>query len=165
MKLWRGGIAKGGYALERPLLEEGSDIFIRDNQAVEILRKVRRLEEVSFSSIVHTAMTFGFRTFFKDFDSDAQIEGTTKLYANHSQGFILTNRIKRGREYIGKWKVFVPEAIGNGDTRSDVINPILGEPNSIATETYVMNGPYASEEEARNAIAYIGTKFSTLCMV
>ena len=146
-------------ALERPLLEEGSDTFIRDNQAVEILRKVHILAEPSFSSIVHPAMTFGFRTFFKTFDSDTQIAGTTKIYANHSQGYIFTYKIRKGNEYIGKWKVYIPEAIGSGDTKTDVINPILGEPNSIATETYIMNGPYASEEEVKNVVAYINTKF------
>ncbi len=146
-------------ALERPLLEKNSDTFIRDNQAVEILRKVYTLAEPSFSSIVHSAMTFGFRTFFKTFDSVIPTAGTTKIYANHSQGYIFTNKIKKGNEYIGKWKVYIPEAIGSGDTKTDVINPILGEPNSIATETYIMNGPYDSEEEAKNAIAYINTKF------
>lgn len=146
-------------SLKRPLLEKDSDTFIRDNQAVEILRKVQQHNEPSFSSIVRPAMTFGFRTFFKTFDSTTSKVGHTKVYANHSQGYILTSRIEKGIEYINKWKVFVPEAIGSGDTRSDVVKPILGEPNTISTETYVMNGPYSSKYEAENAITYINTKF------
>lgn len=145
--------------MKRPLLEDESDVFIRDNQAVEILRKVKKLSEPSFSSIVHPAMTFGFRTFYKSFDSTTQIPGTTKVYANHSQGYIFTNKIQKGKEYINKWKVYIPEAIGIGNTKTDVLNPILGEPNSISTETYIMNGPYLSENEAKNAISYINTKF------
>jgi len=145
--------------MKRPLLEDDSDVFIRDNQAVEILRKVKQLSEISFSSIVHPAMTFGFRTFFKTFDSTTHISGTTKVYANHSQGYIYTSKIERGTEYINQWKVYIPEAIGIGNTRTDVLNPILGEPNSISTETYIMNGPYLSKEEAENAISYINTKF------
>lgn len=39
------------------------------------------------------------------------------------------------------------------------MKPILGEPESISTETYIMNGPYNSKEEAENAISYITTKF------
>jgi site-specific DNA-methyltransferase (adenine-specific) len=41
----------------------------------------------------------------------------------------------------------------------DLIKPILSEPNSINTETYIMNGPYNSKKEAENACSYIKTKF------
>ena len=145
--------------MSRPLLESGCDIFIRQNEAVEILNKIRGLNEKSFSSVVKSAMTFGFRTFYKSFDSNAPKEGYTKMYANHSAGYILNSKIERGREYIDKWKVYVPEAVGSGDTRTDILKPIIGEPNSISTETYIMNGPWDSKEEAENVCAYIGTKF------
>lgn len=145
--------------LKRPLLEEGHNTFIRDNQSVKILHKVRSFGEEAFSSVVKPAMTFGFRTFYKTFDSDVPAEGMVKLYANHSRGYIDVSRVKRGMEYIGKWKVFIPEATGIGDTRSDVLKPILGEPESVSTETYVMNGPYETEQQARNVIAYVNTKF------
>jgi site-specific DNA-methyltransferase (adenine-specific) len=41
----------------------------------------------------------------------------------------------------------------------DIIKPIISEPNSINTETYIMNGPYDSEVQAVNAVSYIKTKF------
>lgn len=41
----------------------------------------------------------------------------------------------------------------------DIIKPIISEPNSINTETYIMNGPYESEVHAINVISYIKTKF------
>ena len=78
---------------------------------------------------------------------------------NHSQGFINTQRITRGNEYISKWKVFVPEAVGSGDSRTDILKPILGEPNTICTETYIMNGPWESKEIADHVCEYISTKF------
>lgn len=143
----------------RPLLEGDNTVFIRQNEAVAILKKVKALNEASFSSVVYSAMTFGLRTFYKKFDSQKPGDNLVKLYANHSQGYINIEKIKRGKEYIGKWKVFVPEAVGAGDTRTDVLKPILGEPNSISTETYIMNGPWNSEQEAKNVIDYISTKF------
>lgn len=145
--------------MERPLLEDGCDVFIRQNEAVTILNKVRQKKEKSFADVVHPAMTFGMRTFYKNFDSKTPGAGLTKLYANHSQGYIHTCSIQRGAEHIGKWKVFVPEAVGSGNTKTDVIKPILGEPNSVCTETYIMNGPWRSEEEAQNVCHYIQTKF------
>lgn len=145
--------------LKRPLLEENCDVFIRQNEAVDILNKIRSYNEKSFADVVFPAMTFGFRTFFKSFDSDKSGKGLVKMYANHSQGFIYRDKIERGREYIDKWKVYIPEAIGSGDTRNDIIKPILGEPGSISTETYIMNGPWESKEEAENVISYVNTKF------
>lgn len=104
-------------------------------------------------------MTFGLRTYFKDFDSDIPGKGMLKVYANHAQGYVDANRITRGIEFVDKWKVFVPEAVGSGNMKTDTIKPLLGEQNSICTETYIMNGPYSSKAEAENVISYIKTKF------
>lgn len=143
----------------RPLLEKGSDTFIRYNEAIPILRKVLEKNEDSFSRIVRPAMTFGFRTFFKEFDSKEQKENYIKVYANHSQGYIKRDKVKQATNWIDKWKVIVPEAIGVGDMTKDILKPILSEPNSINTETYIMIGPFNSEIEALNVISYIKTKF------
>ena len=145
--------------MERPLLEKGCDVFIRYNKAISILHKVMSFNEKSFADIVHPAMTFGLRTFYKTFDSDMPQNGMLKLYANHAQGYINKTRLERGLEYIGKWKVFIPEAVGSGNMASDIMKPILGEPNAICTETYIMNGPYESKREAENTISYINTRF------
>ncbi len=145
--------------MTRPLLESGCDVFIRYNKSITILHKVMALKEKSFADIVHPAMTFGFRTFYKTFDSEKNAPGMVKLYANHSVGYMKKSKIEKGLEYIGKWKVFVPEAVGSGNMASDIMKPILGEPNSISTETYIMNGPYNSRVEAENAISYINTRF------
>jgi site-specific DNA-methyltransferase (adenine-specific) len=145
--------------LERPLLEKNCDVFIRYNEAIEILHKVKAHNEVSFSTIVRPAMTFGFRTFFKDFDRDTYKTGYIKVYANRSQGFVKKEKVLRSMEWIDKWKVVVPEAIGIGNMKVDCLKPIISEPYSINTETYIMNGPYKSKLEAENVVSYINTKF------
>lgn len=146
-------------SMKRPLLEKDSDVFIRQNEAVAILNKIKTYNEGSFAKYVKPAMTFGFRTFFKEFDSKVNGDNLVKIYANHSQGYIHKSKILRGEEFINNWKVYIPEAVGSGDTRTDVLKPILGEPKSICTETYIMNGPWSSKEEAENVISYINTKF------
>ena len=146
-------------SMVRPLLENGCDSFIRQNEAITILRKVQNAKESSFASIVKPAMTFGLRTYVTDFDSKIPAINHTKVYANHCVGYIKTSKIKCGVDYINRWKVLLPEAIGSGDMSKDICKPILSEPNSINTETYIMNGPYKTEEEAINVIKYIKTKF------
>jgi site-specific DNA-methyltransferase (adenine-specific) len=73
--------------MSRPLLEKNSDIFVRYNEAISVLRKVRKLNEKSFSVLVSTQKPFGFRTFFKG--KSSSFKGSIKIYGNKSVGFIL----------------------------------------------------------------------------
>ena len=41
----------------------------------------------------------------------------------------------------------------------DRLNPFVAGPNSVSTETYVVVGPFQTQEEADNAVSYINTKF------
>jgi site-specific DNA-methyltransferase (adenine-specific) len=144
--------------MERFLLEEGQDVFIRHNEAIPILKKVLSKKEKSFSEIVSSQRPFDLPTNFKDFEEE-EFENSVKIYANKKIGYIEKDKIKRGLEYIDKFKIFVPKAIGSGDMKTDLIKPILGERNSCCTETYIMIGPFETEKEAKNAISYIKTKF------
>ena len=150
--------------MQRPLLENNCDTFIRYNEAISILRKVLDKNEQSFADTVFSAKTFGYRTYFTDFD--IKDESVVKynndlilLYANHSKGYMYRKSFESGREYLDSWKVFIPEAVGSGNMETDELKPILGAPKTACTETYIMNGPYRNETEATNAISYIRTKF------
>lgn len=145
--------------MQRPLLENGCTTFIRHNEAITILRKIQSKNEASFSTIVRPAMTFGLRTYVKDFESKTPRSGYVKVYANHTIGYMPQKDVPTGKEFIDCWKVIIPEAIGIGDMTKDIVKPILSEPGAINTETYIMNGPYKSKEEAQNAIGYVKTKF------
>lgn len=151
--------------MNRPLLEKNCDTFIRHNEAISILKKVSNLCEPSFSETVFSAKTFGFRTYFIDFDVDydSAINSSNTdlilLYANHSKGYMYRKSFESGKEYLDCWKIFIPEAVGSGNMESDELKPIIGSPKSACTETYIMNGPYKNEVEVNNAISYIKTKF------
>ena len=69
------------------------------------------------------------------------------------------NSFMCGTEFIDSWKIYIPEAVGSGNMKTDTLKPILGKPLTACTETYVMNGPYKNENEAQNAMSYIKTKF------
>lgn len=150
--------------LKRPLMESGCDTFIRYNEAIAILRKVLSKKEKSFAENVFSAKTFGYRTYFIDFDIKKEDSLEDKndlilLYANHSKGYMYRQSFKSGIEFLDSWKIFIPEAVGSGNMTTDELKPILGVPGSACTETYIMNGIYKNEIEAKNAISYIKTKF------
>ncbi len=140
----------------RPLLEKNTDIFIRYSEAISILDKVRNKEKHFFSEIVSSRKPFGLATDFNDFVK----HGNIKVYANKQVAYIPNDyTIQKNAEYIKKYKLYLPKAVGSGDIREDIIKPILGEPNTICTETYVVVGPFDSEIFAKNAFSYIQTKF------
>lgn len=144
-------------AMKRPLLEEGTDVFIRYNEAISIFRKVRKFNEKTIDDQISSQKPFGFRTFFKGEKTNKP--GCVKIYANQSIGYVKRSEVELHQEWIDKHKIIVPRAIGSGDARTDVVKPIYCEPGACCTETYVVFGPYEDKNEVENVISYIGTKF------
>ena len=61
---------------------------------------------------------------------------------------------------IDNYKVFIPQANGNGEFGEALSSPIIGEPHVGSTETFMSIGSFSSAEEAKNAEKYIKTKFT-----
>ena len=143
--------------MERDLLEKGCDVFVRYNDSIPILRKVKKFDEKTIDSLISSQRPFGLRTFFHG--KDQQFPNSIKVYANQQVGYILRDEILVNEKWIDIPKVIVPRAIGTGDSKSDWIKPIYSEPGSCCTETYVVFGPLKDENECKNLISYINTKF------
>lgn len=145
--------------MTRNLLEKNCDIFIRYNEAIEILRKVQNNNEVSINQKISARKPFGLPTNFKNYQTEADDKFSVRLFANKKIGYVERAQVLRNTAWVDMWKVYVPEAIGSGDIRTDKVNPILGSPNTVCTETYLVFGPYLTKTEAKNVISYIKTKF------
>jgi len=146
-------------SLERPLFEKGCNIFIRNNDAITILHKVRAKKEKSFSDLVSSRKPFEFPTNYKGYYNEKTLSASLKIYANKSIGYVSRKEIKKNEAWVDKWKLFVPKAIGSGDIKTDWVNPIIGGPETVCTETYVVIGPFNNEEEAKNMFKYTQTNF------
>ena len=146
-------------SMERPLLEKDNDTFIRYNDAIQILRKVKKHDEPTFDALVSPRKPFAFPTNFKDYKHRATGDATVFIYAQKDKGYVSRRQIVKNDNCIDKWKVYIPEAIGAGNMAVDIVKPIVGAPNTVCTETYVMVGPVATEEIANNITKYIETKF------
>lgn len=145
--------------MKRPLLESGCDIFIRYNKAISILRKVKALREPTLNREVSSQKPFGFRTFVKG--KPTPFDGSVKLYANKSVGYVSRNEITQNLSWVDDYKIYITRAYGAGeDFPHQIINtPFLGEPNTCCTETYMVIGPYGSKQKTENVISYIKTRF------
>ncbi len=149
--------------MERPLLEDGLDIFIRYNKIVSIYKKVKSKKEKPFSSIVSSRKPFGFATNFKDYKKK-YFKNSVKLYANQKQGYISKDQIKKNINWVDKYKIIIPKAIGVGNVKKDWLKPIIIEPNTCCTETYIVVGPFDTIKETKNVYSYMQTKFFHLLL-
>ncbi|WP_235424610.1 Eco57I restriction-modification methylase domain-containing protein [Chelonobacter oris] len=143
--------------MRRPIKEKGVDIFIRQNEGVAVLHKIKKLNEKSFSSIVSSQKPFGFRTFFKG--KPNPFSESVKIFANRNVGYVARAAISRNPSWIDQHKVIVPYAVGSGDSKTDLVKPIYSEPNSCCSETYLVIGPFSDQKTCMNVISYIKTKF------
>ena len=142
----------------RPLKENDYDFLIRYNDAIPILRKIQKLNEETLSESVSSQRPFGLATNFKDI-KDTSKDGFIKIYAYKKIGYVSLNYVTKNEHMIDKWKVLVPKAVGSGESDKDIFKPILAEPNSVCTETYIVIGSFDSKIEANNLISYINTNF------
>lgn len=142
---------------ERCLLEENTDIFIRYNKAIPILHKVLSKGEKSFAEIVSTQKPFGLPTNYRA--EKEEFVGSVKLYTTKEINYMARILVPTHQDWIDKYKIFIPKAVGSGDMKTDKIKPILGQPNSCCSETYIVIGPFDNKETTENVISYINTRF------
>jgi site-specific DNA-methyltransferase (adenine-specific) len=145
--------------MKRPLLEEGNDNFIRYNDAISIWHKVAARKEPSFADLVSTQRPFGFRTYVTGDKNPG--DDSVKIYANKHVGFVDRKSVTVNKSWLPKYKVYISAAYGAGEDFPHQIlgKPILGEPDTCCSETYLVIGPFETEEEARNVKTYIQTRF------
>ena len=150
-------------SMERPLLEDGCDSFIRQNEAISILRKVQIKEEASFSSVVSSRKPFGLATNFNDFEKE-YFPNSIKIYANQKIGYVDRKYIVKNHDWIDCCKIIIPEAIGTGDISKDWLKPIVVDFNTCCTETYLVVGPFKDKKETLNVYSYMQTRFFHLML-
>lgn len=145
--------------MSRPLLEKNCNTFIRYNNAIQILHKIQAYKEVTFDTIVSARKPFGLATDFRNYSKTNDDINSLKLYAQKDIGYISRNKIEKHNDWLDLWKVYIPEAIGSENIETDIVKPLLGEPNTACTETYIVVYPTTNKHISENIISYIHTKF------
>lgn len=152
---------------KRKLLENDCNIFIRYNDAISILNKVKSFEEKSFSLLVSPRKPFGLATNFNSYKKTGN-DNSLKIYGNKFIGFLDNSFIiPRNEDWINKYKILISKAYGMGDLNyTQVIGqPFVVEPKSLCTETYIVIGPFDKKEIANNVLSYMKTKFFRFLVV
>lgn len=145
--------------MERPLLEKGSDAFIRFNEAVSILRKVQSAGEKPFSSLISARKPFGLTTTTKI--NKTSSTDSVQIYSFPQNGHIKRRDVLQNENWIDQHKVFVSYAYGERGSFPYLVigKPFLGEPGTCCTETYLLIGPFKNKKESENVMTYMRTRF------
>lgn len=155
---------------ERFLNENNSDIVIRDNISIEIIKKLEAFKEISFSKYVLPRNPFGIDTKSDEIFSKTIEDGSYKIFGrfDNKRGFRHLKSsfiIKKNKNVADQWKVFISKADG---AAGQIGNPIpakiigkaeLGDNRTICTETFLTVGPFENKKIAFNVIKYATTKF------
>ena len=160
----------------RPLSDGNSDIIIRDNRRQSIIDKVSKLQ--SFSQIVSARKPFGINTdIFNNKSSYPEYKLNDKPYENsvllwgvygikggakRITGYIDSNAIKKNRQWINKYKLFISKAYS-----ADAIVPpeiIIAPPGVVCSETFLVIGPFENSVEQNSANRYLETNFCRILL-
>ena len=151
---------------ERPLLEEGADVFIRYNEIISVIRKVTAFGEKHFSDIVSPRNPYAFRAEFKE---NVKASKTCKMLGVESGKRVFKNidlnLLGRGIDELSAYKIFISKADGAaGQIGYPIPARIIGKsvvcgPNITCTETFLRVGPFETQDIAENVKAYMETKF------
>ena len=145
--------------MDRYLLENGDDSFIRMNQAISIVRKIKEFNETSFETIVSSRKPFGLDT--SKIGSVQSFNDSIKLYnADKYVTYIPKSIIKQNIDLVDKYKVYISYAYGErGDfPYFGIGKPFVGQPNTACTETYLVIGCSDNQNYSENIISYLKTK-------
>lgn len=137
------------------------DVLVRRNEAVPVLEKVQAKAEATLRSKVSTGKPFGLRTFFHGKPSSGKIKDPIKIYGSQKISWIERDVIKTNIDLIDKWKVLMTAVQGTSaaiETKF-LSRPIIAEPGTACTETYLVAGYFDDEISAKRYATYLRTRF------
>lgn len=147
-----------GPAVSRQL--DAYDILVRRNEAVSILEKVRAKGEPTLNARVSSRKPFGLATNFKGKPLKTGLNSPVQLFQNQRIGWIERKDITVNSEWIDEWKVLMTRVQGTSaavETKF-LSKPIIAEPGTACTETYLVAGHFDNDKMAGNCAMYLRTR-------
>lgn len=149
-----------GPTVERYL--DQFDVLVRSNRAVPILEKVLAFNERTMDEQVSSRKPFGLATNFQGKTSKSVMSDPVMLYANQRTTWIDRAGLPNNSNWVDSWKVLMTYVQGTSAAVETMFlgRPIIGEPGTACTETYLVAGAFDEESEARSLASYLRTRFA-----
>src|SRR6202167_569014 len=149
-----------GPAVARYL--DAYDILVRRNEAVPILEKIKARGEPTLDGRVSSQKPFGLRTFFHGKPDPKRLKNPVKLFGSQKISWVERSAIPTNAAWIDRWKVLMTRVQGTSaavETKF-LSRPIIAEPGTACTESYVVAGLFDNEVEAKHYGGYLRTRFA-----
>ena len=152
---------------QRPLLENGLSSFVRYNDAISILAKVRALKEETYENRVESRNPYGIGSNFSNFSTKKTAKANIVLFRSRrgesldKEVYVEEKYVTSNLEFKDKLKVLVSKASPGGDDYPHLIlgKPFIAPPNSVSTETYLIVDFPKNAKAGQNLISYMETRF------
>lgn len=138
-------------------------VFVRYNEAIEIINKIRSVTADSIVSFISSRNPFGLATNIRGTNRQ---KGTLVLYSSQDKGYIERNAVSQGQQYIDKWKVMISRVTSEHAGEPDrtgmyrVLSKIqLLSPGEVCTDSYIVAYPCDDEKQVQNFLGYMKTRF------
>ena len=150
---------EGNISAKRNLDE--FEIFIRQNLAVEIVKKVSKFSTNTLSDRVSSRKPFGLATNYPPCEDGIPCWFIQKIGLKYAKNEDVDN----SRGYLEKWKLLLPKSPIAGQT--DFTKPVgfyydgntrIAKPGECCSESWIIAGAFDTEEETINYKSYIFTK-------
>jgi site-specific DNA-methyltransferase (adenine-specific) len=149
-----------GKSVSRFLGEHG-DTFIRFNEAIPILEKIKAKNLDSLGDLVSGVNPFDLATNFKEF-CEPKTKGAIQIFVRGGINYVTSDRITKNPTLLNSWKVLLSQAYNGGDNFPHQIigKPFVAKPGEGCTMTYLAIGPLKNQIEADNLSEFLKTKFA-----
>jgi site-specific DNA-methyltransferase (adenine-specific) len=144
------------------------DVLVRDIRGVRILRKVLKKSRKPLADIVSARWAFGTEltsNFSQWYSKKRQQSIRLYMQGGDRERWIDPQVVTRNQELVSAWKVLLPKA-GPGNSGGHVLpdmvlgRPLVSEPNSVCTLTYLVVGPLPNRAACESLISYVQTRFA-----
>ena len=136
--------------------------FVRFNQALSIIRKIKRQSATYCDALVSSRKPFGLDTTIQPLPKG---DNTVRLRYRGGTGNFSLAEVRAHREWVPKWKVIVSRLTAEhaGQVDKDGRRGILSSlgilpPHHVCTETYLVAGVFDTENEALSFQTYLKSR-------
>ena len=144
-------------------------VFVRDNIALHIIRKILKEKDVTLDKIVSSRNAFNLSS--NERGHSQHIANDLVLLSSNGRSFISRNKVIDRNSLVKKFKTIVTYAMSGGNKPSSegkyqiLSSLMILNPNEVCTETYLIVKSFDLKEKANNCCSYLKTKFARFLLL
>lgn len=140
-------------------------VLVRYNTSISIIHKVLEKKEISLNTEVSAISPFALSSSYRG--QTSPFKGCIKLHCSKGINYIDSNEIKKGKEWIGYYKVLISQTGAehamepSNDGKYRVLTSsmkAIGK-DDVCTHSYILACKFKTIKEAENLVTYLKTNF------